>query len=216
MSAYSMWRQDRPKMGTQFPVDWPMEMEPSLVQRSTQKGKANTSLDTVHARILNPTVLTRYFFSCSNFSSNFRIFRLRLWMCLVSWAMVCGSLPPPQPLREELRGLPRSQGGREWSKTTVFLNAFAALQTKLPGLLERSRGQCIIWWVYHSSICSLMETPDHSTLLWANVITDFNERMSGYWSRKHISYSLEETNLRLERDSPIVAWSPLEYMNHTY
>ena len=112
---------------------------------------------------------------------------------------------------------PATIAGRErMVKNTVFLNAFAALQTKLPGLLERSRGQCIIWWVYHSSICSLMETPDHSTLLWANVITDFNERMSGYWSRKHISYSLEETNLRLERDSPIVARSPLEYMNHTY
>lgn len=53
----------------------------------------------------NPAVLTRYFFSCSNFSSNFRIFLLRLWICFVSCVMVWGSLPSAPLHREELRGL---------------------------------------------------------------------------------------------------------------
>lgn len=49
--------------------------------------------------------LTRYFFSCSNFSSYFLIFLLRLWRCLVSCATVCGSLHSSQLHLEELLGL---------------------------------------------------------------------------------------------------------------
>lgn len=49
--------------------------------------------------------LTRYFFSCSNFSSYFLIFLLRLWRCLVSCVTVCGSLQSSQLHLEELLGL---------------------------------------------------------------------------------------------------------------
>lgn len=49
-----------------------------------------------------------------------------------------------------------------------------------PGLSEKSRGQFIIWWVYYGSICSLMETPDHRTPLWTNVIRGFSVQMSEY------------------------------------
>lgn len=53
--------------------------------------------------------LTRYFFSCSNFSSYFLIFLFRLWRCLVSCATVCGSLHSSQLHLEELLGLQKPE-----------------------------------------------------------------------------------------------------------
>lgn len=138
--------------------------------------KAHSSLDIIY----NPTVFTRYFFSCSNFSSNFRIFRLRLWMCLVSWAMVCGSLPSPQLHREELRGLQWYREGKNHQNNGLPVNTAAGLQTKLPGSPEKSRGQFIIWLIYYGNICSLTETLDHRTSLWANIIRDFSIQKSEY------------------------------------
>lgn len=52
-------------------------------------------------------------------------------------------------------------------------NTAADLQTTLPGLPEKSRGQVVFWCICHG-ICSSMEASDHSTPLWANVTSDLN------------------------------------------